>query len=138
MPTNKTKNVFLKSNLRILEIGCGPGVAAREIANRIENGHILAIDRSEKAIKLAIKNSKVEIESGILSFRHVAIEDFELEINEKPFDIAFAVRVGALDGRHPKIGQLAFPRIAKALTENGKLFIDGGNPLKEISLEKYK
>ena len=31
-----------------------------------------------------------------LRFRHVAIEDFELDKNEEPFDIAMAIRVGAL------------------------------------------
>lgn len=114
------------------------GAAAREVAGRIGSGHILAIDRSEKAIEQAVKSSQKEIESGRLSFRRAAIEDFEREPDEPLFDLAFAVRVGALDGRHPETGELAFPRIAKALTPDGKLFIDGGNPLKEISLKKYQ
>lgn len=135
---NIVNSLPLKPDIRILEIGCGPGVAAREIANRMEKGHILAIDRSRKAIELAVKNSKAEIESGKLSFRNVAVEDFELEAEEEPYDFAFAVRVGALDGRHPKIEQIALARIAKSLTRNGKLFIDGGNPLKEISLRDYR
>lgn len=128
----------LKSGVRVLEIGCGPGVAAREIANRIGDGHILAIDRSEKAIRQALKNAREEIKSENLSFRQVAIEEFELEHNEQPYDIAFAVRVGALDGRHPELSKLALPRIAKALTKDGKLYIDGGNPLKEIPLDDYR
>lgn len=127
----------LKPGIRVLEIGCGPGAAAREVAKRIGKGHILGIDRSSKAIRQAIKTSQEEINSGRLSFRQIAIENFELEKGEELYDIAFAVRVGGLDGRHPKIGQLAFPRIAKALIKNGKLYIDGGNPLKEISLDKY-
>jgi ubiquinone/menaquinone biosynthesis C-methylase UbiE len=128
----------IKNGMRVLEIGCGPGVAAREIAGRIGKGYILAIDRSEKAIRLAIEGSKHEIEAGSLTFRQVAIENFELLSHEKPFDIAFAVRVGALDGRHPEIETKALIKIARALTKKGKLFIDGGNPLKEISLEPYR
>jgi len=128
----------LRKGIRVLEIGCGPGVAAREIAKRIGSGHILAIDRSAKAIAQAIKGSQEEIASGGLQFRQAAIEKFELEEGEQPYDIAFAVRVGALDGRHPEKGQLALPRIKKALKKNGKLFIDGGNPLKEIPLDRYK
>jgi hypothetical protein len=50
-----------------------------------------------------------------------------LQKTEKPFDIAFAIRVGALDGRHPEIEKQALTNIAKALTKNGKLFIDDGN-----------
>lgn len=128
----------LFEGIRVLEIGCGPGAAAREIANRIGDGHILAIDRSAKAIQQAINTSQDEITSGHLSFRTVAAENFELEDDEQLYDITFAVRVGALDGRHPKIGQLALPRIAKALTKKGKLFVDGGNPLREIPLNDYR
>ncbi|NEU07614.1 methyltransferase domain-containing protein [Flavihumibacter sp. R14] len=124
--------------IRVLEIGCGPGALARELATRIGGGHILAIDRSSKAIQLAIKNSQEEIISGRLSFRHVRVEDFELEADEPLYDIAFAVRVGALDGRHPQLAQLSLPRIAKALTRQGRLFIDGGNPLKEVFLDRYR
>jgi hypothetical protein len=52
-----------------------------------------------------------------------------------------AKRVGALDGRHPKIEKQALANISKALTKNGILFIDGGDPLKEIKLtihQEYK
>lgn len=127
----------LQPGLRVLEIGCGSGAAAREIAKRIGDGHILAIDRSFKAIQQAIKTSQGEISSAHLTFRQMAVEKLELGKDEELYDIAFAVRVGALDGRHPKIGQFAFPRIAKALKQNGKLYIDGGNHLQEISLDNY-
>jgi cyclopropane fatty-acyl-phospholipid synthase-like methyltransferase len=126
----------LKDGLRILEIGCGPGAMARELSRRIGNGHVLGIDRSAKAIQQAISGSREEIKAGRLSFRKVAIENFELDTNEKPFDIAIAVRVGALDGRHPEIEKQALLNISKALTKKGKLYIDSGNPLKEISFKK--
>jgi SAM-dependent methyltransferase len=128
----------LKENIRILEIGCGPGAMAREISRRIKSGHVLAIDRSAKAIQHAVASSKDELQRGELSFRQVAIEEFELEAGERPFDIAVAVRIGALDGRHPEIEERALEKIAKALTREGRLFIDGGNPLKEIPLEGYR
>lgn len=124
----------LKKGIRVLEIGCGTGAAAREVAKRIGNGHVLAIDRSIKAIQLGVKSSKVEMASYSLEFRHVAIEDFKLAKNEAPFDLAFAIRVGALDGRHPEIERLALTNIANALTKKGKLFIDVGDPLKEVDL----
>lgn len=128
----------LKNGMRVLEIGCGPGAATREIARRIGEGHVLGIDRSAKAIKQAVEGSLTEIGSGRLTFRHIAIENFVLEKNERPFDLAIAIRVGALDGRHPEIEKLSFQKIANALTKNGKLYIDGGSPLKEISLDIYR
>jgi SAM-dependent methyltransferase len=128
----------LCKGIRVLEIGCGPGAAAREIAKRVENSYVLGIDRSKKAIQLAVKNANKEIASGKLNFRQVAVENFELKEYEQAFDIAFAIRVGALDGRHPKIEDKALSNIARSLTKKGKLFIDGGKPLKEISLDKYR
>jgi SAM-dependent methyltransferase len=46
--------------------------------------------------------------------------------------------VGALDGRHPQIGQKALRQIAKALKPGGRLYIDGGNPLREIAIANYR
>lgn len=128
----------LAEGIRVLEIGCGPGAMAREIAKRIGKGHILAIDRSAKAIQQALAGSKAEIQKGILQFKQISIEKFELDVEEKPFDIAVAIRVGALDGRHPEIESQSLTRIANALAKKGKLFIDGGNPLKEVSLDEYR
>jgi cyclopropane fatty-acyl-phospholipid synthase-like methyltransferase len=124
----------LRPGLRVLEIGCGPGAAAREIARRIGEGNVLAIDRSATAIVQAKAAARAEIKSGRLTFRRAQAEDFELEPGEPLYDIALAVRVGALDGRHPEAGRLALRRIAAALTARGRLFIDGGDPLREISL----
>ena len=80
------KALPLQEGIRVLEIGCGPGVVAREIANRIGDGHILAIDRSPTAIQMAIKNSQQEISSGRLSFRRVRVEDFELHSSSRISD----------------------------------------------------
>ncbi|WP_026632197.1 SAM-dependent methyltransferase [Dyadobacter alkalitolerans] len=124
----------LTEGMRILEIGCGSGAAAREVAKRSPGGRVLAIDRSSKAIRQANENSKAEIASGVLSFRTESIENFELQDGEEQYDLAFAIRVGALDGRHPEIEQQAIEKIRKALKQNGKLYIDGGDPLKQLAI----
>ncbi|MFI0350409.1 SAM-dependent methyltransferase [Actinomadura sp. 9N407] len=124
----------LTPQARVLEIGCGPGAAARAVAAQLASGHVLAIDRSATAISQARANAAQEIAAGRMSVRQVAAEDFALEPGEAPFDIAFAVRVGALDGRHPDVGRRALERIAAAMAPDGRLFIDGGQPLREIPL----
>ena len=124
----------LQRGMRVLEVGCGPGAAAREVARRIGSGHVVGIDRSAAAIAQALAGSRAGIEAGVLSFRQVRVEDFELEQDEAPFDLAFAVRVGALDGRHPEAGRQALARLRAALTPAGRLLIDGGDPLREVPL----
>jgi protein-L-isoaspartate O-methyltransferase len=122
----------LRPGMRVLEIGCGPGVAARAVLNRVGNGHVLAIDRSAKAIAQAIAGSAAELASGKLEYRCVAVEDFVLRKGERPYDLAFAIRVGALDGRDPAAGVAALGRLRQALVKGGRVFIDGGDPLREV------
>ncbi|MEU8803629.1 methyltransferase domain-containing protein [Spirillospora sp. NPDC048819] len=124
----------LAPDMRVLEIGCGPGAAARAVAARLGTGHVLAIDRSAKAVAQAQAASAAEIASGRMSVRRTAIEDFAPGPGEGPFDLVFAVRVGALDGRHPEAGREAVRRIAAALAPGGRVFVDGGDPLREITV----
>lgn len=124
----------LAQGLRVLEIGCGPGAMARAIANRIGDGYVLAIDRSAKAVEQARQVSGTEIVQGRMSVLQCAAEDFVLPEGILPFDLAIAIRVGALDGRHPEAGVKAIKAIKAALKPDAKLYIDGGNPLLEIAL----
>lgn len=124
----------LRAGMRILEIGCGPGVAAREVARRIGDGFVLGIDRSDKAIALAVKGSAAEIGAGRLAFRRVPAEEFKLLPDEAAFDLVFAMRVGALDGRHPDAGRRVLARLRKAVRPGGSLFVDTGNPLMRVEL----
>jgi 2-polyprenyl-3-methyl-5-hydroxy-6-metoxy-1,4-benzoquinol methylase len=105
----------------VLEIGCGPGVAARAVAERLETGFVLGIDRSEKAIALARRGGTSER----LQYRAVAAEDLELEPSEAPYDLVFAARVGALDGRHPQAGERVLGRLVAVTTPEARLFVDG-------------
>ena len=121
---NYVDRLPLRSDMRVLEIGCGPGVAARLISQRLATGTVLAIDRSATAIASAISGSADEIAAGRLEFRQSAVEDFALELSDGLFDLAFAMRVGALDGRHPQLEARALAAIKAALRPDGLLLID--------------
>ncbi|NUP12836.1 MAG: methyltransferase domain-containing protein [Polyangiaceae bacterium] len=123
----------LRPGMRVLEIGCGPGVAARLVCARIGSGYVLAIDRSPRAIEQARAGSQLQLTMGRLEFRTVAIEDFTLDSQTPRFDLVFAMRVGALDGRHPELETRALSSIAAALAPSGRFFIDGGSPLRELA-----
>jgi ubiquinone/menaquinone biosynthesis C-methylase UbiE len=124
----------LVPGMRVIEVGCGPGALARAIAARIGSGRVLAIDRSARAIAQADAGSVAERAAGTLCFRVAAVEQLELLPDEPRYDLAIAVRVGALDGRHPEAGVEALARLRRALKPGGRLFIDGGDPLREIDL----
>jgi cyclopropane fatty-acyl-phospholipid synthase-like methyltransferase len=126
----------LQPHYRILEIGCGSGAAARAVAARLTTGHVLGIDRSAAAIAQAEAASVGEIVSGRMSVRQVAAEEFVLGAHEEPYDMVFAVRVGTLDGRHPQAGQRVLRRVAAATTPGARLFIDGGDPLREVPVPR--
>ncbi|HZY67883.1 MAG TPA: methyltransferase domain-containing protein [Devosia sp.] len=121
----------LTPGMRVLEIGCGPGAMAREMAARVgPTGAVLGIDRSAKAIGQAQAGGG----PPHLGYRESKAEDFALEPGEAPYDIAVAIRVGALDGRHPEAEAAARDAIRRALKAGGKLYIDGGKPLRELAL----
>ncbi len=126
----------LRPDSRVLEIGCGQGAAARAVAARLTSGYLLAVDRSATAVAQARAAAAAEIAAGRLNVRQATAENFRLADGEEPFDLVFAVRVGALDGRHPEAGQLALQRIAAATTPDARLFIDGGNPLRELTIPR--
>lgn len=106
------------------------------MATRLVDGHILAIDRSATAIAQARKAAADQVAAGRLSVRQVAAEDFVLLGDEEPFDLVFAVRVGALDGRHPAAGDRVLRRIASATRPGARLLIDGGDPLRELPIPR--
>ncbi|MFN3750694.1 MAG: class I SAM-dependent methyltransferase [Thiobacillus sp.] len=116
----------LAPGLRVLEIGCGPGALARAMAARVApGGQVLGLDRSPHAIAQAFAGSAAEIAAGGLTFRQGSIEDYALAVGEARFDLVVAVRVGALDGRHPQAGERAWASIRAALAPGGRVFVDG-------------
>ena len=77
---------------RVLEIGCGHGVAATLVCERLEGGHLTAIDRSAKMIQAATRRNAAYVEAGRAEFLVADLEDFDP--GDRRFDRIFAVRVG--------------------------------------------
>jgi ubiquinone/menaquinone biosynthesis C-methylase UbiE len=72
---------------RVLEIGCGHGVAATYVLER--GAHLTAIDRSPKMIAAAARrNARFEHAEFLVA----SLEDVDL--GERRYDVIFAVRVG--------------------------------------------
>jgi ubiquinone/menaquinone biosynthesis C-methylase UbiE len=77
---------------RVLEIGCGHGVAATFVCERLAAGTLTAIDRSAKMIDAAAKRNAEHVAAGRAEFLVRELED--LDLGDRRFDLVFAVRVG--------------------------------------------
>jgi ubiquinone/menaquinone biosynthesis C-methylase UbiE len=74
---------------RVLEIGCGHGVAATYVLER--GARLTAIDRSPKMIEAASRRNAAYIDAGTAEFLVADLED--LDLGDRRFDTIFAVRV---------------------------------------------
>jgi len=77
---------------RVLEIGCGHGVAATFVCERLGGGRLTAVDRSPKMIAAAARRNAAHAEAGRVEFLVAHLE--ELDLGDRRFDMVFAVRVG--------------------------------------------
>ena len=82
---------------RVLEVGCGHGVAVSLVCERLEDGHVTGIDRSRKMIDAAAARNRENVAAGKADLR---VATFETAGLEGPFDKVFAVHV-ALFWRRP-------------------------------------
>ncbi len=82
----------LQPGHRVLEIGCGHGVAATLVLERIgAGGRLTAVDRSPKMIEAAATRNAAYVEDGRAEFLVRHLED--LDLGDRRFDKVFAVRV---------------------------------------------
>lgn len=95
---------------RILEIGCGHGVAATLVCERLDGGGLTAIDRSVKMIEAAKRRNAGHVEAGRVEFLVASLED--LDLGERRFDKIFAVRVGLFHLERGRAHALVKPWLA--------------------------
>src|SRR4051812_30621546 len=76
---------------RLLEVGCGHGVAVSLVCERLTTGTITAIDRSAKMISVATRRNGEHVDAGRAVLEAVALEDVDL--GDRRFDKVFAFNV---------------------------------------------
>ena len=95
---------------RVLEIGCGHGVAATLVCERLVDGRLTAIDRSAKMIAAAERRNAAQVAAGKAEFLVASLEDMDL--GARRFDVAFAVRVGLFHRDPARARRLVEPWLA--------------------------
>jgi ubiquinone/menaquinone biosynthesis C-methylase UbiE len=92
---------------RVLEIGCGHGVAASFVCERLRDGRLTAIDRSAKMIEAAERRNADHVAAGRAEFLVMELE--RLELGERRFEKVFAIRVGLFHREPERARELVDP-----------------------------
>jgi ubiquinone/menaquinone biosynthesis C-methylase UbiE len=103
---------------KVLEIGCGHGIAVSLICDRLTTGQVTAIDRSASMVRLASQRNAGHIAAGRAEF--VAADLDEADLPAGGFDKVFAVNVSLFWlGTGP--GQIE--RVKRLLARQGTLYV---------------
>ena len=95
----------LRPHDRVLEVGCGHGVAATFVCERLDGGRLTAVDRSPKMIEAAARRNAASVAAGTAEFLVAALEDMDL--GDRRFDVVLAVRVGLFHREPERARRLA-------------------------------
>jgi cyclopropane fatty-acyl-phospholipid synthase-like methyltransferase len=103
---------------RVLDLGCGHGVATALICEHLRDGVVVGLDRSEKMIAVAARRNAAHVAAGRARFVTADIEDVDL--GDQRFDKAVAVRFPPLlRGR----ARATLSAVRAHLVEEGALYV---------------
>jgi ubiquinone/menaquinone biosynthesis C-methylase UbiE len=98
---------------RVLELGCGPGVAIAALAARAVRGLVVGVDHSQVMIGQARRRNAPAVRAGRVRLIHGPVE--KLSLDDGPFDAALAVNTVGM-----------WPDSSTRLRELGRLLRPGG------------
>jgi ubiquinone/menaquinone biosynthesis C-methylase UbiE len=99
---------------RVLEVGCGHGVAVSLVCDRLAGGRITAVDRSPKMIEAARQRNSEHAEK----VRFVTASVEEADLSDERYDKVFAIHVAALHRPGP-----ALHAVQRRLVPGGRLYL---------------
>src|SRR4051812_45798217 len=102
---------------RLLEVGCGHGVAVSLVCERLTTGALTAIGRSSKMIEMATRRNREHVDAGRAALEAVALENADL--GDRRFDKGFAFNVAPL-WQQP---QAALGAVREHLAHDGAVYL---------------
>ncbi|WP_232664710.1 class I SAM-dependent methyltransferase [Pseudonocardia sp. TRM90224] len=98
---------------RVVEFGCGPGVALAALARRADQGLVVGVDHSAVMIRQAGRRNRAAVRAGRVRLVHASVDG--MRVPGGPFDAALAVNTVGM-----------WPEPAVRLREIGGLLRPGG------------
>jgi len=133
---NSIRSKKPKKTLKILDIGCGPGIHLLELAKKYPDHNFYGIDHDFEMIQYATKESKPEAHHIQYISGDVLSDSF---LDNNNFDLIFSLGNSlTLIWGKSSIKSL-FQKISENLNENGELFfqiLNGDNPRKGYKKSK--
>jgi SAM-dependent methyltransferase len=103
---------------RVLELGCGHGVAVSLVCERLGGGHIVALDRSPAMTDAARARNRAHVDAGRATILTAALH--EADLADARFDKVFGVHFPPLLRGNPE-RELAV--IRRHLAPQGRLYV---------------
>lgn len=104
----------LRPDARVLEVGCGTGVAAALLCARVPDGHVTALDRSATAVAHAERRLARWLEAGVADVAERDLAAFHGD--GRPYDVVLAINVNVF-WTGPASAEVA--RLAELLADDG-------------------
>lgn len=111
----------LAPSARVLELGCGTGVAAAIVLEKLRTGRLVALDRSPTALAAARKRHAAALAAGRLEF--IAGDLATAKLSARTFDVIFGIHVNCFWTRDP-LRELSVVRAALAPRGSFSLFYE--------------
>lgn len=102
---------------RVLEVGCGHGVAVSLACERVTEGEVVGVDRSAKMIAMAIRRNERFVAAG--RARLIAGELERADLGDARFEVVFAFHVAAFWRRPAELLGVVRARLA----DGGTLYL---------------
>jgi SAM-dependent methyltransferase len=110
---------------RLLEVGCGAGVAVSLLCERLSGGAIVGLDRSRPMIVRATRRNRRHVDAGRAAFQALALA--EADFGDERFDEAFAVNVRLFRSDAAREADV----LRRALAPDGALYLVQHHPSAE-------
>lgn|GEM_PF-573233 len=108
------ESLDLRPDARVLEVGCGTGVAAELLCRRLPDGHVTALDRSGSAVAHAEKRLARWLEAGVADIAERDLAAFHGD--GRRYDVVLAINVNAF-WTGPATEEVA--RVGELLADDG-------------------